>query len=70
MATWHISYVLVIRYPIYFCAALLRNSGSLPSMCSGPTCTWSSSVTGSLVLVDLSAVGFLFTATRGLDSSA
>lgn len=31
-----------------------------------PTCTWSSSVTGSEVLVDLSDIRFLFTATRGL----
>ncbi len=30
-----------------------------------PTWTWSSSVTGSLVLVDLSTIRFLFTATRG-----
>lgn len=33
-------------------------------LCS--TCTWSSSVTGSEVLVDLSAIRFLFTASRGL----
>lgn len=30
------------------------------------TCTWSSSVTGSEVLVDLSAIRFLLTAIRGL----
>lgn len=31
-----------------------------------PTCTWSSSVTGSLVLVDLSAVFFLFAEICGI----